>query len=99
MSGSCVIFYQQVLLMGKSCQSALILARQRELQKQSYFFGKHLSLACQAFMDLEPFRMSSLQVNSTFSLVSVQLFFHLDKAPTFYDDIKKDSNQLIINWY
>ena len=44
-------------LLGKSCQGALKLAGQPEaLQKQGYLFGKHLSLAWQACIDLEPFK-------------------------------------------
>lgn len=56
-------------LMGKSCQSALILARKsRQLQKQTYYIGKHL------FM--EPFRMSSIFTNYSFSLVNALVLFH-----------------------
>lgn len=48
-------------LLGKSCQGALILAGQAvELQKQGYLFGKHLSLAWQACIDLEPFSSPNL---------------------------------------
>lgn len=70
----CVIFYQHVLLMGKSYQKASILARQpREIQKQAYFFGKLASLAC--WMDWitgvcchwRVKQMSSLLANSKFN--------------------------------
>lgn len=48
-------------LLGKSCQGALILAGQPvKLQKQGYLFGKHLSLAWQACIDLEPFSSPNL---------------------------------------
>lgn len=43
-------------LLGKSCQGAMMLAEQSEaLQRRGYMFGKHLSLAWQACIDLEPF--------------------------------------------
>ena len=77
-------------LLGKSCQGTLKLAGQPEsLQKQGYLFGKHLALAWQASMDLEPFRMSELPHNSTFNLVSAPILFHLDNDPTLYEEIKK----------
>lgn len=48
-------------LLGKSCQGALMLAgRSEEMQKQGYLFGRHLSLAWQACIDLQPFLLSNL---------------------------------------
>lgn len=77
-------------LLGKSCQGTLKLAGQTEaLQKQGYLFGKHLALAWQASMDLEPFRMSELPHNASFSLVGAPILFHLDYDPTLYEEIKK----------
>lgn len=77
-------------LLGKSCQSALLLAKQpEELQKQAYFFGKHLSLAWQACIDLEPFRMQELPSESKLSLISAPVLFHLEHDPTLYEEIKK----------
>uniref|UniRef100_A0A1Q3FCN9 Putative geranylgeranyl pyrophosphate synthase/polyprenyl synthetase n=1 Tax=Culex tarsalis TaxID=7177 RepID=A0A1Q3FCN9_CULTA len=77
-------------LLGKSCQGALILAGQPvELQKQGYLFGKHLSLAWQACIDLEPFSSPNLAPGTTFSLVSAPVLFHLEHDPSLYEDIKK----------
>lgn len=77
-------------LLGKSCQSALLLAKQpEELQKQAYFFGKHLSLAWQACMDLEPFRLQKLPFDAKLSLISAPVLFHLEHDPSIYDKIKK----------
>lgn len=82
-------------LLGKSCQGTLKLAGQPEsLQKQGYLFGKHLALAWQASMDLEPFRMSELPHNSTFSLIGAPILFHLDDDPTLYEEIKKGKNSV-----
>lgn len=48
-------------LLGKSCQGALKLAgHPDDIQKQGYLFGKHLSLAWQACLDVEPFHASCL---------------------------------------
>lgn len=77
-------------LLGKSCQSALLLAKQpEELQRQAYFFGKHLSLAWQACIDLEPFRIQELPTESKLSLISAPVLFHLEHDPTLYEEIKK----------
>lgn len=77
-------------LLGKSCQGTLKLAGQSEsLQKQGYLFGKHLALAWQASMDLEPFRVSQLPHNATFSLIGAPILFHLDHDPSLYEQIQK----------
>lgn len=77
-------------LLGKSCQGTLKLAGQpKSLQKQGYLFGKHLALAWQASMDLEPFRIQELPHNSSYSLVSAPILYHLDHDPSLYDEIKK----------
>lgn len=77
-------------LLGKSCQGTLLLAGHSEqLQKQGYLFGKHLALAWQANMDLEPFRHQYLPYKSTFSLISAPVLFHLEYEPSLYAEIKK----------
>jgi decaprenyl-diphosphate synthase subunit 2 len=77
-------------LLGKSCQSALLLAKQpEELQKHAYFFGKHLSLAWQACMDLEPFRLNKLPSDAKLSLISAPVLFHLEYDPSIYEEINK----------
>lgn len=77
-------------LLGKSCQGTLKLAGQsKSLQKQGYLFGKHLALAWQASMDLEPFRMQELPHNSSFSLISAPILYHLEHDASLYEEIKK----------
>lgn len=77
-------------LLGKSCQGALKLAgHPEEIQKSGYLFGKHLSLAWQACLDLEPFQCNTLPLNTTFSLVSAPVLFHLDYDPSLYAEIQK----------
>ncbi|XP_053684655.1 all trans-polyprenyl-diphosphate synthase PDSS2 [Sabethes cyaneus] len=77
-------------LLGKSCQGALLLAGQPvKLQKQGYLFGKHLSLAWQACIDLEPFSGTNLPAGTRFSLVSAPVLFHLEHDPSLYEEIKK----------
>jgi decaprenyl-diphosphate synthase subunit 2 len=82
-------------LLGKSCQSAMLLAKQSEdLQKHAYFFGKHLSLAWQACMDLEPFRLKELPHDTMLNLISAPVLFHLEFDPSIYDEIKKGSESV-----
>jgi decaprenyl-diphosphate synthase subunit 2 len=77
-------------LLGRSCQGTLKLAGQPEaLQRHGYLFGKHLALAWQASMDLEPFRLQELPYNASFSLISAPILFHLEHDPSLYDEIKK----------
>ncbi|CRK95971.1 CLUMA_CG009412, isoform A [Clunio marinus] len=82
-------------LLGKSCQSALLLAKQpEEFQKQAYFFGKHLSLAWQARMDLEPFRLQEIPKDIKISLISAPVLFHLEYDPLLYNEIRKGSESV-----
>lgn len=77
-------------LLGKSCQSALLLAKQPEdFQRVAYFFGKHLSLAWQASTDLDPFRLQELPDHAKISLISAPVLFHLDYDHSLYEEIKK----------
>uniref|UniRef100_A0A2M4BN91 Putative geranylgeranyl pyrophosphate synthase/polyprenyl synthetase n=1 Tax=Anopheles marajoara TaxID=58244 RepID=A0A2M4BN91_9DIPT len=77
-------------LLGKSCQGAMMLAGQSEtLQRQGYMFGKHLSLAWQACIDLEPFSSDQLPSGGRFSLVSAPVLFHLEHDPSLYAEIEK----------
>lgn len=77
-------------LLGKSCQGALKLAGlSEELQKEAYKFGKHLALAWQACIDLEPFRSNTIPTGAQFSLVSAPVLFHLEYDPELYEEIKK----------
>lgn len=77
-------------LLGKSCQGTLMLANHpEELQKEAYFFGKHLLLSYQASKDLETFISTELPPTGKLSLVSAPLLFHLEYDHSLYDDIKK----------
>lgn len=77
-------------LLGKSCQAAVLLAKHsEELQREAYFFGKHLYLGWQASTDLETFLSSELPATGKFSLVSAPILFHLEYDHSLYDDIKK----------
>lgn len=87
-------------LLGKSCQSALLLAKQGEdSQRHAYFFGKHLALAWQASIDLEPYK-TELQLGRKLSLVSAPILFHLEHDPLLYNEIKKGSETIDdVNFY
>lgn len=77
-------------LLGKSCLGALKLAGLSEsTQKLGFHFGKHLVLAWQACLDLEPFVQPKLSEDITFSLVSAPVLFHLEYDPNSYELIKK----------
>lgn len=87
-------------LLGKACQSAMMLAKQpADLQKQSYFFGKHLALAWQASMDLEPYKQE-LPLGHKLSLISAPVLFHLEYDGSLYDEIKKGLESVDdVNYY
>ncbi|XP_035914177.1 decaprenyl-diphosphate synthase subunit 2-like [Anopheles stephensi] len=77
-------------LLGKSCQGALMLGGHPEsLQKQGYQFGKHLSLAWQACIDMQPFLLPKLPMGAQFSLVSAPVLFHLEHDTDLYEEIEK----------
>lgn len=77
-------------LLGKSCQGTLMLAgHSQSIQKQGYLFGKHLALAWQANMDLEPFRRRNFPSSSSLSLISAPVLYHLEYDPSLYSDIQK----------
>jgi decaprenyl-diphosphate synthase subunit 2 len=82
-------------LLGKSCQGTLQLAgHSEEMQKKGYLFGKHLALAWQANMDLEPFRPNEFAHASPFSLISAPVLFHLEEQPSLYKEIEKGSSSV-----
>lgn len=77
-------------LLGKSCQGALKLAGLPDsTQKLGFHFGKHLVLAWQACLDLEPFLQPTLPDGVSFSLVSAPVLYHLEYDPNAYELIKK----------
>jgi decaprenyl-diphosphate synthase subunit 2 len=87
-------------LLGKSCQSALILAKQPvELQRRAYFFGKNLALAWQASIDLEPYK-TDLPLGHKLPLISAPILYHLEQDASIYDEIKKGVESVDdVNYY
>lgn len=77
-------------MIGKACQATIVLAKHNEeLQKEAYFFGKHLYLTWQASKDLEIFTTNELPLSGKFSLVSAPVLYHLEHDHSLYDEIKK----------
>ena len=75
-------------LLGKGCQGAMMLAGQpRPMQQQGYLFGKHLALAWQAYIDMEPYKEE--HDGNHFSLISAPLLYHLAHDPKSYELISK----------
>lgn len=75
-------------LLGKSCQSALMLSKHsEELQRHAYLFGKHVALAWQASTDLEPFKYEQMTTDRI-NLISAPVLFHLKHDPTLYNEIR-----------
>jgi decaprenyl-diphosphate synthase subunit 2 len=82
-------------LLGKSCQGAMMVADMPErLQKVAYLFGKYLALSWQAWIDLDPYKTETLPEDTTFSLVSAPVLFHLDYDPSLYQEIIKGRNSV-----
>lgn len=85
-------------LLGKACQCTLILADQpKPLQNQAYLFGKHLALAWQACIDLEPFNVNRIPLGATFNLVSAPVLFHLADHPELYEAELQKGRESISN--
>ncbi|KAI5715911.1 hypothetical protein M8J77_024448 [Diaphorina citri] len=83
-------------LLGKSCKGTLKLAGQdAELQEQGYQFGKHLALAWQACLDLEPFT-SNYAPGTIFNLTSAPVMFHLEqeKSDELLNEINKGTESV-----
>lgn len=82
-------------LLGKSCQGAMLLAEHSErVQKLGYLFGKYLALSWQAWLDLEPYKSSTIPENTQFSLVSAPILFHLNQDPSLYNEIIKGKKSI-----
>lgn len=87
-------------LLGKSCQSALLLAKHsEEHQRQAYLFGKHLALAWQASIDME-FYKGELPFGQKLSLISAPVLFHLEYDQSLYDEVRKGFESIDdVNFY
>uniref|UniRef100_A0A2H1VTN4 SFRICE_030623 n=1 Tax=Spodoptera frugiperda TaxID=7108 RepID=A0A2H1VTN4_SPOFR len=83
--------YNGVSLLGRGCQSAMVLERQnRETQNLAYQFGCHVGLAWQAATELQQLTSESKE---QFCLASAPVLFALDSNPNLYQIItqaKKD---------
>uniref|UniRef100_A0A3Q3SA25 Prenyl (decaprenyl) diphosphate synthase, subunit 2 n=1 Tax=Mastacembelus armatus TaxID=205130 RepID=A0A3Q3SA25_9TELE len=70
-------FLSHGALLAKSCQAAMELAKHnKELQRQAYKYGKHLSLGHKLNSDLQPFVRSSVTEPVSFSLTAAPMVFH-----------------------
>ncbi|EEB14224.1 hexaprenyl pyrophosphate synthetase, putative [Pediculus humanus corporis] len=78
-------------LLGKSCQGTLQLGGHGpKFQEQGFCFGKHLALAWQACLDLEPFLPESqYSKGNPFDLTSAPVLLHLEYDPSLYREIEK----------
>ncbi|KAL1131881.1 hypothetical protein AAG570_011492 [Ranatra chinensis] len=86
--------YRNVLsagsLLGKSCQGTLKLAGHgKQIQEKGYKFGKHLALAWQACLDLEPFVGANYSEGTMFNLTSAPVMFHLEQDSSLLIEIDK----------
>lgn len=71
-------------LLGKSCQSVLLLAGHGEdFQRCGYLFGKYLALSLRATRDY-----NSIFTSKDFSIVSAPILFHLQRYPDFYSEFE-----------
>lgn len=83
--------FNGVSLLGRGCQSAMVLAKQnRETQNYAYHFGCHVGLAWQAAAELQKLTSESKE---QFCLASAPVLFALEGNPELYkiiDQAKKD---------
>ncbi|CAB3261938.1 unnamed protein product [Arctia plantaginis] len=84
--------YNGVSLLGRSCQSAMVLDRQnRETQNQAYQFGCHVGLAWQAATEIQQLTSDSKE---QFCLASAPVLFALDSNPELYKVIDQAKNDV-----
>ncbi|KAJ2938185.1 hypothetical protein O0L34_g18525 [Tuta absoluta] len=87
--------FNGVSLLGRGCQSAMVLAKQsRETQNFAYHFGCHVGLAWQAAAELQKLTSESKE---QFCLASAPVLFALEGNPDLYkiiDQAKNDVNDI-----
>ncbi|KAI5643696.1 polyprenyl synthetase domain-containing protein [Phthorimaea operculella] len=87
--------FNGVSLLGRGCQSAMVLAKQsRETQNFAYHFGCHVGLAWQAAAELQKLTSESKE---QFCLASAPVLFALEGNPDLYkiiDQAKNDVNDV-----
>lgn len=84
--------YNGVSLLGRGCQSAMVLDKQnRETQNIAYQFGCHVGLAWQAATELQQLTSDSKE---QFCLASAPVLFALDNNPNLYKIIAQAKNDV-----
>uniref|UniRef100_A0A2A4JHW0 Cyclic nucleotide-binding domain-containing protein n=1 Tax=Heliothis virescens TaxID=7102 RepID=A0A2A4JHW0_HELVI len=84
--------YNGVSLLGRGCQSAMVLDRQnREMQNLAYQFGCHVGLAWQAATEIQQLTSDSKE---QFCLASAPVLFALDSNPNLYKIISQSKNDV-----
>ncbi|KAL0809653.1 hypothetical protein ABMA28_011176 [Loxostege sticticalis] len=84
--------FNGVSLLGRGCQSAMVLDRQnRETQNSAYHFGCHVGLAWQAAVELQ--QLTS-ETKEQFCLASAPVLFALEGNPDLYKIIDRSKNDV-----
>lgn len=84
--------YNGVSLLGRGCQSAMVLDRQNhETQNLAYQFGCHVGLAWQAATEIQQLTSDSKE---QFCLASAPMLFALDSNPDLYKIIDQAKNDV-----
>ncbi|CAH2056362.1 unnamed protein product, partial [Iphiclides podalirius] len=84
--------FNGVSLLGRACQSAMLLAKQeREMQNYAYHFGCHVGLAWQAATELQSLTSES---KDQFCLASAPVLFALEDNPDLYKIIHQAKNDV-----
>ncbi|KOB52020.1 putative tumor suppressor protein, partial [Operophtera brumata] len=84
--------YNGVSLLGRGCQSAMVLKKQNKLtQNYAYHFGCHVGLAWQAATELQNLTSDSKE---NFCLASAPVLFALENNPDLYKVIDQARNDV-----
>lgn len=84
--------FNGVSLLGRGCQSAMVLAKQnRETQNYAYHFGCHVGLAWQAASELQTL---TSEKKEHFCLASAPVLFALEGNPDLYKIIDQSKNDV-----
>ncbi|CAK1548840.1 unnamed protein product [Leptosia nina] len=84
--------FNGVSLLGRGCQSAMILGKQnRETQSNAYNFGCHVGLAWQAATELQVLQSDN---KDRFCLASAPVLFALEENPELYKIIDQAKNDV-----
>lgn len=84
--------YNGVSLLGRGCQSAMVLKKQNQItQSHAYHFGCHVGLAWQAATELQKLTSDSKE---NFCLASAPVLFALENNPDIYKIIDQAKNDV-----